>query len=196
MGIGQGYTIDRKKKNVIETRIPKGECPIHYPMRSSECPKCYKLNKKDKKELTEKMTTRKEIIEKALINLFVVDIKGKMASTNNVMIFRDNFKKFLINFADSIEEKVKEEEEEHYKEMIDDLSKKFVMALKRIKLTKQNTLDKIKEDEFWKEGDTTYMIQGYHYPHDERCEDSMCWCVSRAKKENPEKWKKYREKNK
>jgi hypothetical protein len=29
------------------------------------------------------------------------------------------------------------------------------------------------------------------YPHDERCEGSMCYCANRAKSENPEKWKKY-----
>jgi hypothetical protein len=29
------------------------------------------------------------------------------------------------------------------------------------------------------------------YPHDERCEGSMCYCKNRAKREDPEKWAKY-----
>jgi hypothetical protein len=33
------------------------------------------------------------------------------------------------------------------------------------------------------------------YPHDKRCEGTMCWCAKRAQKENPEKWKRYKEQN-
>lgn len=40
------------------------------------------------------------------------------------------------------------------------------------------------------------QLEELEYPHDERCEDSMCWCVRRAKKENPEKYKKYLERRK
>jgi len=34
------------------------------------------------------------------------------------------------------------------------------------------------------------MLEENWYPHDERCEGTMCWCYARAKKENPEYAKK------
>jgi hypothetical protein len=46
---------------------------------------------------------------------------------------------------------------------------------------------------YFKVGDTTYVLEERGYPHDENCTGSMCWCASRAKEENPEKWKKYKE---
>ena len=52
-------------------------------------------------------------------------------------------------------------------------------------------LDELKEKGFWEEGEVTHMIDDRHYPHDFRCEDSMCWCVSRAKKENPKKYEQW-----
>ena len=30
-----------------------------------------------------------------------------------------------------------------------------------------------------------------NYPHDRKCEGEPCWCITRAKKENPDKWAKY-----
>jgi len=58
----------------------------------------------------------------------------------------------------------------------------------------QETLDHIKKQGYWKEGDITYVIKEYEYPHDEECGESMCWCAAIARKENPEKYQKWREK--
>ena len=46
---------------------------------------------------------------------------------------------------------------------------------------------------FFKVGDSTYIIKENTYPHDERCEGTMCWCNARAKRENPEYKKKMSE---
>ncbi len=61
---------------------------------------------------------------------------------------------------------------------------------------KEGILDVIKERGFWKEGDKTFMITVNDYPHDDRCEDAMCWCTSRAKREDLAKWEKYKRKEK
>ena len=66
--------------------------------------------------------------------------------------------------------------------------------MEKLKKLDQETLDQVKKQGYWKEGDTTYMIEEFEYPHDERCENSMCWCLTRAKKENPEKCKRWLEK--
>ncbi len=46
--------------------------------------------------------------------------------------------------------------------------------------------EEIKEKGFFKEGEgekqITYIFEAYYYPHDERCEGSMCWCKTRAKR--------------
>ncbi len=56
---------------------------------------------------------------------------------------------------------------------------------------REELLEELKEKRFWKEGDTTYIIDSYEYPHDEKCEGTACWCANRAKKSNPEKWEAY-----
>ena len=56
-------------------------------------------------------------------------------------------------------------------------------------------LELFKKQGFFKEGDVTYTLDEHHYPHDEHCSGTMCWCANRAKKENPEKWKKWLEDN-
>jgi len=34
----------------------------------------------------------------------------------------------------------------------------------------------------------TYVIDEHWPPHDERCEGTMCWCVSRWNEEHDKKW--------
>ncbi len=47
-------------------------------------------------------------------------------------------------------------------------------------------LSHVKKRGYWKEGKITYMIEENEYPHDERCEGTMCWCNTRAKREKGE----------
>lgn len=53
--------------------------------------------------------------------------------------------------------------------------------------------EELKKKRYWGEGDITYVISKYEYPHNESCEGTMCYCATRAKKENPKKWKKFLE---
>ncbi len=66
-------------------------------------------------------------------------------------------------------------------------------TIEKAKKLDQETLDYIKKQGYWKEGDITYIIEDYEYPHDENCGGTMCWCATIAKKENPEKYNKWRE---
>jgi len=52
-----------------------------------------------------------------------------------------------------------------------------------IKIGRKQLSEEIKERGYWKEDRITYKIEKLEYPHDERCEGSMCYCGSRAKKE-------------
>lgn len=56
-------------------------------------------------------------------------------------------------------------------------------------------LDLFLKQGFFKLGDITYVLEEHEYPHDEHCSGTMCWCAAKAKRDNPEKWKKYEEKN-
>ena len=52
---------------------------------------------------------------------------------------------------------------------------------------KQQMKEILKERGYWEEGEGKeriyYMIEEREYPHDLGCEGSMCWCMSRRKKE-------------
>jgi hypothetical protein len=47
----------------------------------------------------------------------------------------------------------------------------------------EETIQKIVDKGFFKIGITTYMLEQLEYPHDENCEGTMCWCNTRAKKQ-------------
>ena len=66
-------------------------------------------------------------------------------------------------------------------------------TIEKAKKLDQETLDYIKKQGYWKERDVTYIIKEFEYPHDENCTESMCWCAAIARKENPEKCKKWLE---
>lgn len=58
-------------------------------------------------------------------------------------------------------------------------------------------LDIIVKEGFFRIGDTTYVLEAYEYPHDERCNGTMmCYCRINARKENPEKYNNWLEKQK
>jgi len=52
---------------------------------------------------------------------------------------------------------------------------------------KQQMKDILKEQGYWTEGEGTeqiyYRVEDIRYPHDLGCEGSMCYCMSRRKKE-------------
>lgn len=51
---------------------------------------------------------------------------------------------------------------------------------------KKEVLNEIKKTGYWKEGTTTYVVEERTFPHDERCEGTLCYCASRAKKHEVE----------
>ena len=55
---------------------------------------------------------------------------------------------------------------------------------KELKKKLADQKQKIIKDGYFKEGTTTYKLEVLEYPHDERCEGSMCYCKLRAKKES------------
>ena len=90
--------------------------------------------------------------------------------------------------------------EEDIKKFFEEIG--LVKGIENIKKFKEQILDKyyiekekLIKDRFFKVGDITYVLDEHEYPHDERCEGTMCWCASRAKRENLKKWKKYFKKN-
>jgi len=67
--------------------------------------------------------------------------------------------------------------------------------IKKESISREEVRKWIEEGGFnFEKEDVWYKIIEYEYPHDKGCEDSMCYCASRARKENPEKWKNHLEK--
>ena len=45
----------------------------------------------------------------------------------------------------------------------------------------KSCIKELLEKRFFRVGDKTYVLDEREFPHDERCEGSMCFCASRAR---------------